>query len=340
MIKEQNIDKYGRRHTYLRISLTDRCNLSCSYCTPRHNLKLLNRSEHLNLNEIVRVVRIASEFGINKIRFTGGEPLLRKDIDRIICLIKGIKGIQRVSITTNGVLLKEKVAALRDAGLDSLNISLDSLDPQRFNTITGRNAFNNVMHGIFAAIKYGFRPKINVVAIDSLGFDEADRFLDFASNYPVVVRFIEFMPLCGDGSEKTRCVPINRAVNRPINKIEEYMVRKHGLINSYIDGVARVYPLNTSGSSGAIGFISPLSHPFCNQCNRLRLSSTGMLYGCLFDSSGINIRHTLRNSSKDEELSRIFNEVLVFKKRSHGLDESNLRQMAPNIKNLIRLIGG
>jgi molybdenum cofactor biosynthesis protein A len=329
MTKKQNIDKYGRYHTYLRISLTDRCNLSCSYCTPVHGLKLSNRGDQLSLNEIVRAVGIASEFGINKIRFTGGEPLLRLDIDKIIGEVKHVRGIERVSITTNGVLLKEKVIALRDAGLDSLNISLDSLDPQRFNAITGRYAFNSVMAGIFAAIDYGFVPKINVVASDSLSFDEADRFLEFASRHPVTVRFIELMPLCGEDSKKRGFVPVNR--------IEEHLVRKHGLVNPHMDGVAKVYPL---GSNSAVGFIAPISHPFCDQCNRLRLSPTGTLYGCLFDSRGINIRYMLRNVINDEEIIRIFRDVLLFKKPSHGLDESNLKHRSPDIKNLIRLIGG
>ncbi len=329
MKTEKNTDKYGRRHTYLRISLTDRCNLSCFYCTPKYGLKLSDRADQLGRREIVRTVRIAAEFGISKIRFTGGEPLFRKDIHSIIRQVKAIHGIERVSITTNGVMLKHTAAALKDAGLDSLNISLDSLDPERFNTITGSNAFHDVMDGIFAAIGQGFRPKINVVALDSLGLDEADRFLEFASIHPVTVRFIELMPLCGEGSSKTGFVPVST--------IEEYLVMKHGLMNPSMDGVAKVYPL---GRRGAIGFISPISHPFCDKCNRIRLSSTGTLYGCLFDSSGINIRHMLRNNTGDEEIMHIFREVLLFKKPSHGLDESNLKDRAPEIKNLIRLIGG
>lgn len=329
MKTENNIDRYGRRHTYLRISLTDKCNLSCSYCTPVHGLKLSDKAEQLGTGEVVRAARIAAGLGIQKIRFTGGEPLFRNDIHSIIRQVKGIYGIERVSITTNGVVLRHMIAPLKDAGIDSLNISLDSLDPERFKTITGSRAFNDVMDGIFAAIAQGFSPKINVVALDSLGADEADRFLEFASMHPVTIRFIELMPLCGGGNPKAEFMPVQR--------IERYLVGKHGLANPRMDGVAKVYPL---GGRGAIGFISPISHPFCDQCNRIRLSSTGTLYGCLFDSSGINIRHLLRNSTNNEEIMRIFHDVLLFKKPSHGLDESNLRDRVPEIKNLIRLIGG
>ncbi|MEK6545060.1 MAG: GTP 3',8-cyclase MoaA [Nitrospinota bacterium] len=328
---KHNIDRHGRPHTYIRISLTDRCNLSCSYCMPKNGLNLSDLNDQLRPDEIIKIIRISALFGINKVRFTGGEPLCRKDIDRIISAVKNIKGIERVSITTNGVLLSKRINALKEAGIDSINISLDSLNPERFSAITGKDVFNEVMNGIFMAVELGFRPKVNVVALNDLDTDEVDRFYAFASKHPIVVRFIEFMPLCGEN--------IGDVKFSSVKWLEQYIVEKYKLKNAYMDGVAKIYPLNGK-EKGAIGIISPISHPFCSDCNRLRISSAGILYGCLFDSRGINIRNILRNGAGEETIMNLFEQVLLWKNPSHGIDEPLLKERMSEIKNLIRLIGG
>src|SRR3989338_6623139 len=296
---KHNIDRHGRPHTYIRISLTDRCNLSCSYCMPKNGLNLSDLNDQLRPDEIIKIIRISALFGINKVRFTGGEPLCRKDIDKIISVVK--------------------------------NINLDSLNPEKFSAITGKDVFNEVMNGIFMAVELGFRPKVNVVALNDLNTDEVDRFYAFASKHPIVVRFIEFMPLCGEN--------IGDVKFSSVKWLEQYIVEKYKLKNAYMDGVAKIYPLNGK-EKGAIGIISPISHPFCSDCNRLRISSAGILYGCLFDSRGINIKNILRNGAGEETIMNLFEQVLLWKNPSHGLDEPLLKEKMSEIKNLIRLIGG
>jgi cyclic pyranopterin phosphate synthase len=328
METEKNIDKYGRRHTYLRISLTNKCNLACSYCVPKQGFRFSRFSEPLSDNEIVQFIQIAVGFGIQKIRFTGGEPLLRVGVETLIERVKAINGIREVCLTTNGTLLADKTKALKKAGLDSINISLDSLHSDRFLAITGRNAFASVVDGINSAIADGLTPKINVVALESLSFSEVDEFVAFAMRFGITVRFIEQMPLCGDSSNKIRFISLDQ--------IEHYVTEKYDVSDPKIEGVARVYALN----NGAIGFISPISHPFCSSCNRLRLSSNGTLYGCLFDSRGISISTLLRSKVPESQFYEVLKAILVSKKQSHGLSKWNFKKRSSEIKNLIRVIGG
>ncbi len=315
-------DNYGRKHTYLRISLTYKCNLSCLYCPPP---KISFPSKHiLTSEEIIKVISIFAQLGITKVRFTGGEPLLRNEIVEIIKETKKIKGIEKVCVTTNGTLLKSKAVALKDAGLDSINVSLDTLDPERFKKITGSNKFYEVLDGIFLALDLGLKLKINTVVLSDLSMEEVDKFVKFAMDNSIEVRFIELMPHCGEEFMKDKFMSTEN--------IEEYLIRKYKISSWEMKGVAKSYCIG----KGRIGFISSVSHPFCISCNRLRLSSYGVLYRCLYDTNGLDLKPFL-DQMDNETLFKQIKEFLLGKKPSYVFNE--FREKI-NAINSMRLIGG
>lgn len=324
-----NTDSFGRKHTYLRVSLTDRCNLSCSYCPPQSEFATCAaESSHriLNANEIVRFLTIMSKFPITKVRFTGGEPLLRKDICKIIERTKKINGIKKVCLTTNGTFLKNKALELKNAGLDSINISLDSLDSRRFKKITGSDTFYEVLDGIYLCTAYGLKVKINTVVLEDLTMEEVNAFVKFAIDNSIVVRFIEKMPFCG----------MNFALNNTnlLARIEEHITKRHGFTLNTIEGVARTY----NRDSITIGFISPISNPFCSDCNRLRLSSNGLLYRCLFDAKSLDIKPFLDNGT-EHKLLKYISQFLLHKMESHSLNLNKITDKF-RVANSMRFIGG
>ena len=331
----KNIDSFCRAHTYARVSVTAKCNLSCRYCapgaqsaspgTPCGKVSTGAAAGELALPELLGFVRALGAIGVKKIRFTGGEPLVRSDIAQLVAGARAIPAIKRVCLTTNGVLLESKAAALKEAGLDALNVSLDSLDAARFKKITGSDSLAVVRAGIDRALGLGFKLKINAVALADLSFEEVDGFVEFAAENRLTVRFIELMPFCEDGFAKTAFAPISR--------IENYLARKYSPGLPEADGVARNYRIN----GGKIGFISALSHPFCGSCDRLRLSSRGVLYRCLFDSSGLDVK-ALRDESA-EKLSERISAFLTGKKEFHGISSASPADLK-RVKNSMRLIGG
>ncbi len=329
MERFDNIDSFGRAHTYVRVSVTPKCNLSCRYCAPGAQpspcSQKNNKGTEISLPEMLGFIRALGAIGVEKVRFTGGEPLVRPDIEQLVEGAKAIPGIKRVCLTTNGVLLAGKAAALKDAGLDALNVSLDSLDRDRFRRITGSDGLGGVRAGIDRALGLGFKPKINAVALADLSFEEIDAFVKFASENRLTVRFIELMPFCEDDFTKTAFAPISR--------IENYLARKYSAGPPETDGVARNYRIN----GGKIGFISALSHPFCGSCDRLRLSSRGVLYRCLFDSHGLDVK-TLREASAGD-LPEHIGKFLAGKKEFHGISSASPADLK-RVKNSMRFIGG
>lgn len=325
----KNIDSFGRAHTYARVSVTAKCNLSCRYCAPGAQPSSCPGAGatggELSLPELLTFIRALGAIGVEKVRFTGGEPLVRPDIEQLVAGAKAIPSIKKVCLTTNGVLLDKKAAALKEAGLDALNVSLDSLDPVRFRKITGSEGLAVVRAGIDRALGLGFKLKINAVALADLSFAEVDGFVEFAAKDRLTVRFIELMPFCEDGFAETAFAPISR--------IENYLARKYSPGLPETDGVARNYMIG----GGRIGFISALSHPFCGSCDRLRLSSRGVLYRCLFDPAGLDVK-TLRgeNAEKLPERLRTF---LAGKKEFHGISSAGSAYLK-RVKNSMRLIGG
>ncbi len=310
-------DKFDRIIDYLRISVTDRCNLRCVYCMPGEGVRLIHFQDILSYEEIVRVVRIASRLGVRKVRLTGGEPLVRKDLPHLIEAIAGIEGIEDISLTTNGLLLSRLAGTLAAAGLKRVNISLDSLDPERYREITRGGNINDVREGIRAAENAGLHPiKINMVAIRGVNDDEIVRFARWTAFALYDVRFIELMPF-GRGNHWSR---------EEILSAEEM---KGGIsavaplipVKARSSGPARYYRF--PGALGTIGFISPVSHHFCNSCNRLRLTADGKLRPCLFSDEEIDLKLAMRQGASDTIVEELLRLSVNIKPERHTLTNAN-----------------
>lgn len=305
------IDRCGRNIDYLRISLTDRCNLRCIYCMPENGIEKVDHTMILRTEEILRICRVMAELGITRIKLTGGEPLLRKDIAKLIREIKAMEGIQSVTLTTNGVLLKEKLPELIAAGLDGLNISLDTLNEESFSKITRRSGLRQTVNAIREATRYpDLSVKINCVPLSADDRQEFSGIVEFARQYPVHVRFIEMMPI-GMGKEFS-------GVSE--QEIREILENKYGKLLPYLgeplgNGPCRYYEI--SGFKGKIGFISAISHKFCQDCNRIRLTSQGYLKTCLQYTTGRDLRAILRDGGTDDKLKEMILQTLSEKPDGH-----------------------
>ncbi|MBI4495299.1 MAG: GTP 3',8-cyclase MoaA [Deltaproteobacteria bacterium] len=308
------IDRHNRRINYLRVSITDRCNLRCRYCMPKEGISKFGSAEILSYEEIFTVAALAVGKGIRKIRLTGGEPLVRKGVVDLVRRLAGIPGLADLGLTTNGLLLEEFAPALLAAGLRRVNISMDSLQAERYREVTRGGELSRLWAGIAAARRAGFSPiKINVVAI--AGFNDGE-VLDFARltmENPFQVRFIEFMPLdAGAEWSPDRCLPCAEIKGRleafaPLRPVEP-QGDGHG-------GPARLFKF--PGAAGEVGFISPMSAHFCDSCNRLRLTADGKLRTCLFSDREIDLRPLLRGGGGPEELERKLEEAILNKPLRH-----------------------
>lgn len=295
------VDRFERVIDYIRISVTDRCNLHCLYCVDGDS-SYFPHEEILTYEEILRIIRIFSELGVRKVRLTGGEPLVRKNLLFLIKEISKIPSIKDISLTTNGVLLKDYAQALRDAGLRRINVSLDSLKRERFRSITGFDLFDEVIRGIEASLMAGLSPvKINTVIIRGFNEDEILDFVRFAIQKKVNVRFIELMPF-GLLWEKERIIPSEEIKAR----IEEIYPLEE--TENKGNGPARVFRIK--GKEAEIGFISPMSSHICSLCNRIRITSKGGLKPCLFSEKEYDIKKLLRYSASDEEIKGYIKEVI------------------------------
>jgi len=319
------IDNYDRRLSYLRISITDRCNLRCKYCTPLTPLTMLKHDEILQYEEILRIVRVGVRHGISKVRITGGEPLVRLGVYDFLRELNRIEGLNDVSLTTNGVLLRDNVDKIKDAGIKRINISLDSLERSQFQEITGRDYFNKVWEGINLSLEAGFNPiKINVVAVNGMNEKEIVDFAELSIKYPFHIRFIEFMPI---GQSK---IHADKPLLTPeIKKITETLGELIPVKNGTNDGPAFRYRFNNA--LGEVGFISPISNHFCSRCNRLRLTANGNLRACLLSDRQVDLRAPMRNGCSDEEILAIFKQAMKLKQERHKMgqtDDSVLTQMS------------
>ena len=290
----QLIDNFGREISYLRVSITDRCNYRCIYCRPEKSFSFIPHQEILRYEEMVEIIEEAVKLGISKVRITGGEPLVRKDVLNFVRQLKKIKKLKDISLTTNGFFLGEYANKLKAAGLNRVNVSLDSLQEERYRKITRGGSLEKVLTGIYTAIEAGLLPiKINTVVIKGVNDDEIDDFVKLTLKYPVNVRFIEFMP-----STDTL---INEYENGFISvlKIRDDLIKKYLLepVKIYTNnGPAKYYQIN--GSKSTVGFITALSQHFCESCNRIRLTSDGKIRPCLFSNKEIDIKSEIRNSEK------------------------------------------
>ncbi|MCL4474725.1 MAG: GTP 3',8-cyclase MoaA [Nitrospirae bacterium] len=321
-------DKFSRIIDYMRISITDRCNLRCVYCMPGTGIMPIEHREILSYEEIVRVVKVAAALGVRKIRITGGEPLARKNVAYLIASLRNITGIEDMSLTTNGVLLEKYAKELADAGLNRVNISLDSLMPERYREMTRGGEISPVMKGIEAAEKAGLLPvKINMVPIRGLNDDEIEEFAGLTLNTPYHVRFIEFMPIgAGDLWSDKRYISTDEIKTRveKIGALSPVRLRR--------DGPARYYRLEKA--PGVIGFISALTHHFCDDCNRLRITADGKLRPCLFSETEIDLKPALRTTPPppDKEIERLLRLSIEVKPEGHNIhqlkDSASLRAMS------------
>lgn len=311
---ERLTDMFARSISYLRISLTDHCNLRCQYCSPREGQVKLASEELLSYEEILRVVRIAVSLGIEKVRLTGGEPLVRREVLTFIKDLAEIPGLDDIRLTTNGVLLADYAEALQKAGISKLNISLDTLRSERFRQITGVDAFARVWAGISKARELGFSPiKLNVVALKGVNDDE---FIDFARltlTEPFQIRFIEFMPIgASDLWDKGKYISSQEIMEllKPLGSLEPVSAKR-------MDGPARIYRF--AGAAGSVGFISPISHHFCDRCNRLRLTSEGKLRSCLLSDQETDLKEKLRSGATDAEIRELIVATILNKPKGHGI---------------------
>lgn len=340
-------DRFGRRIDYLRVSLTDRCNFRCVYCMPAEGFPATPKAEHLSADEFVRLVRIAASLGIRKVRLTGGEPLLRKDIVEIVSELATIDDIEDLSCTTNGFLLAELAAPLLKAGLTRINISLDTLQADRFTAIARRGELQAVLDGVTAAEAAGLSPiKINCVLMRGINDDEVADFARLTLKQPLHVRFIELMPMRWNLDEsaseftsfsahggqgllqlkQTRGDMLSDADMRklyvPNEQAMELIECELGLLTPTeirTNGPARTYKLE--GALGTVGFISQISNDFCAKCNRIRLTHDGFLRPCLMSDGELDIRSSLRNGASDCELADLIRHVVEHKPERHYLHD-------------------
>jgi len=320
------LDTFRRKINYLRISITDRCNLRCTYCMPEEGIPLIPHREILTYEELLRVIRIFAEEGISKVRLTGGEPLVRKGIVDFISNISRIRAIQDLSLTTNGILLKEYAQGLRAAGLRRVNISLDSLNQERFCQITRRNDFEKVWAGIEEALQAGLSPiKINMVAIQGLNDDEIESFARLTFRFPLTIRYIEYMP-SGNGKEWSESDILT------IPQIQSHLERVGKLIPVPMDrwdGPARRFRFE--GALGEVGLIGPVSSHFCGDCNRLRLTPDGKIRTCLFSDDEIDIKEILRRGGSDRDLRERLLVALQSKPEKHQINSQQFKKCQRNM---------
>lgn len=309
-------DRYDRIIDYLRISITDRCNLRCVYCMPSKGVPLLRHADLLSYEEILRTVRIAAQLGVRKVRITGGEPLVRKNLSWLIASIRQIQGIEDVSLTTNGLLLPDLIEELASAGLTRINVSVDSLLPDRYAAITRGGDLKRVQAGIRRAEELGVHPiKINMVPIRGLNDDELLAFARLTMDEQYDVRFIEFMPTGANDFWSADRVITTDQIMQCVQELGPISPVKHRK-----DGPARYY--SYEGARGVLGFISPISHHFCRSCNRLRLTSDGKLRPCLFSETEIDLRSAMRRGAEDSEIERLLRLAIEVKPQEHSLTKS------------------
>ncbi|MDO9585071.1 MAG: GTP 3',8-cyclase MoaA [Syntrophales bacterium] len=327
------IDGYNRDINYLRVSITDRCNLRCGYCMPKEGLSALGHEDILKYEEILRIVYIAVKMGVAKVRITGGEPLVRRGVVDFISRLSAISGLTDISLTTNGVLLESFAASLFQAGIKRINISLDSLNAEKYSLITRGGELKAVLRGINAVHQVGFHPiKINTVVINGVNDDEILDFALLSVEKPFQIRFIELMPMGRAGDQYEGKYLSNDIIRERIGKM--FPLKSLPGKGNNTDGPARIYRIG--GALGTIGFISPISNHFCKACNRLRLTADGHLRACLLLDGEISLREALRRDSSDEELQDLIKSAIARKPMQHDIsrDASHLRKCAKEMSSL------
>jgi cyclic pyranopterin phosphate synthase len=307
-------DSFGRVHNNLRISVTDRCNLRCTYCMPE-DVVFLDKQELLTFEEIVRFVRVAVGLGIDKVRLTGGEPLMRRGLPTLVRMLRAVEGVRDLSLTTNGLLLADQGAALYDAGLRRINVSLDTLDPARFRQLARRDGLDRVLEGIAAAKRVGFGPiKVNAVSIRGITEHEVLPLARFAREHGLEMRFIEYMPIGADRWERDKVYFAHEILEQlerdvaPLVPADDYDPRAPAMEFRYTDG------------GGRVGIIASVSRPFCLSCNRIRLTADGKLRNCLFALDEADVKSLLRGGAADEAIAAVVRQNVQGKWEGHEIN--------------------
>ena len=309
------IDGMGRTIVNLRISVTDRCNFRCTYCMPADNVEFMDRSNLLSFEEIQRVAQIVSRMGINRLRLTGGEPLMRKNLPVLIKMLNEVDGIDDIAMTTNAYFLKDQAQSLKDAGLKRLNVSLDALDPKKFRDVNRRDCLQSVLDGLDTARKVGFKSiKINAVAVRNFSETEIMSLIEMGRSDGFEIRFIEFMPLDSDKVWERDKVLFGHEI---VNMIKE----NYELVpidNSLEIGPASEY--NFADGKGKIGIITAVSNPFCDHCNRIRMTADGKLRTCLFSTEETNLKELIRSGATDKTIIETLKQAILVKEPGHKIN--------------------
>jgi len=314
------VDSYGRTINYLRLSVTDRCNFRCRYCMPAEGVTLRSHDEILSYEDLLLIARAAISMGVEKIRITGGEPLVRKGIVEFIRSLSRLPGLRHLALTTNALLLEEMADDLKGAGLHRLNISLDSLDPRTFAEITRGGDLERVKRGIAAAVTAGFPIKLNMVPMRGVNDHEIIPFAALTLDHPYAVRFIEYMPATGEEGWRDLLVPGREILDRISARF-----RLVPLNRGKYSGPSRDFAIE--GGKGSIGIITAISGHFCNECNRIRVTSTGMVKSCLFSDAAVDLKPAL--SGGVEGVRRVLEGVVCAKPKGHGIDGTRQEGFTP-----------
>jgi cyclic pyranopterin phosphate synthase len=313
-------DSFGRRINYLRLSVTDRCNLRCFYCMPAHGIAYKHRSEILSYEEMLRLVTILRSMGVNKVRITGGEPFVRKDLLPFLQSMNEVPGIEQVSMTTNGVLAGNYLSDLKQLGILDVNLSMDTLDPQRFFNITRRDEFHNVWRTLQELLSTGFRVKVNMVVMGGINEQDIVPMAQLAEKWPVAVRFIEEMPFNGSFKKAPKLIWDHRRI------LKELATRYPNLTPAKTTPSATANRYLLDGAPGELGIIPAYTRTFCGTCNRLRISADGQLRTCLYSATGLDLKQLMRQGADDDVLRSALKHSIAHKPKDGLAAERQHRQ--------------
>ena len=325
-------DKFGRQITYLRLAVTDRCNLRCQYCMPAHGIDIVDRHDLLSYKEMYRITRVLSELGVNKVRLTGGEPFVRKDFINFLESLSFNDQLDQINITTNGALISNHISKLEELGISTINLSLDTLKKERFLKITRRDLFDKTMNTFEKLLASKLELKLNIVIQPGVNTDEIFDFIELTKDKDIAVRFIEEMPFNGKGLRKTNEIwnldRIYSEIDKNYKKIIPLKNKKSSTSKNF----------KIQGYKGSFGIIPAFTRTICNDCNRIRITATGMFKNCLFDDGVFNIRDFLRNGASDDELKQLFIDTVNQKPENGFIAEANRKNK--NVSESMSTIGG
>ncbi len=330
---ERLIDKFGRQISYLRLAVTDRCNLRCQYCMPAHGIDIVDRKELLTFKEMYRITRVLSELGVNKVRLTGGEPFVRKDFDKFLEMLSFNDLLDEINITTNGALISKHIAKLEALNIGTINLSIDSLNRENFAKITRRDVFEDVYRTLEILEKSTLQLKLNAVVQSEVNTHELLDFIELTKHKKIEVRFIEEMPFNGTGQRVTK---ENWNYTKIISHINKHY-KNITPIDSHRSSTSKNFKID--GYQGSFGIIPAFTRTICNDCNRIRITATGMFKNCLFDEGVFNVRDFIRQGASNDDLKQLFLSIVKEKPENGFIAEAN-RKRNKKVSESMSTIGG